>query len=1427
MPFKAWRRVIMKKRMLIAALIAAGVVGGAYAQVDQYWNGMATSAGWATTNTGWGSTSDYGGTDVNDSWTNGNNAVMEADPSNRQILEDLTVNQWNYTAGSDHAFQADAGPVTITVLDSVNMTGLGNVIVNDSTTMQGSFTVTAANTTLGVNDSRLAFNNDTTLAAGTVTISGVNAARIQMNGTSTLTGNIILGGGNASLGIRWNAGVNQTMGTLSGSGYISSNPGGGHSAYDTQLTVNKLEIGTDGTLGTINSLDQGANNIYVLDLAAGSTNQFDISKSGATLTNDYVNLNTGFMGMDVDGAVIRLSHNGDALVLGDKFTLITSPSITGTPVIDDTAAAPPVDTAWAYINGEVELISTTDTTPPAAPTDLSANGGFYTVALDWTDHPNPDGDLASYSVYRSQTSTTWPGDFSVIASNIVSSSYDDNSVGEENSTYYYRVTALDLSGNESNPSIVATGITEVDDDPSAPDGLTAIGKFDEVFLVWNPNLEPEGDLASYNVYRSETSGSGHAIIASNVTVSSFSDTNVVNGTPYYYLVTAVDTHDNEGAASAEASATPDADTVLSDAQHLLDDWSFTTKPDTNMSTDTEGLKEEWRWHAAQLMCQLQSTEATSTTNDSSSFTAPVNLTNHTAITSDPGYDPATTKLEAIVPAFVGTSDLRNVGAGEFAGGTQELMAWYEITLATTGGTYTATSDEGNLFDPSGSISPIVAAWNRITWDSNPFANGGIPYNAITNVTVEFFHRTDTATTIAGASGWLNMYQAPIEYYVTLDRLGDEYTGSLYIGNGTDATTNNPVTWNTVSTNWAFGSDGTYATWTNWVNGANAVIIGDGVNSRIVNLATNLNVTVNDLVWDTDTEAVQFFGVSNSTETITVTNEIRTALGETARQFDLYQLTLGGQFNVQNVSRLIFQGQSGVATGTEITFLDASDIQFNGSKTDFSELSVSASGSLVYNQSAVDKTLGTLSGNGEIRLVAGAGLTINSISADEAGFAANANSAGGLELGSGSHILTINSDNGSAGTLAIGPGTITLGGTLVVSDIGSAELSLGDSFQIIDAGSYAGSFSSVTLPTGNLPSGGVWYNDLEKNGTISVGTADSRYEVFNFTEFASAGWLNRQQMLSGSLSNDAGVVVTLTLDCNVGNFAGNTNYVTGVYNSQIAGVQVTTNGGASNFGNGRLDSYGSTNVQDVLNTADDETLRFTVSVSGTAVDAIALKSLRLDTFGLNEIAEFANAGGTVSHQDTGGSDTVSFGTGEVLDGLTELSKVNIGSWYLDATARAYVSGGATNDTAVSFDDVKFVVGYPKVTYNLWAIDNGLTGGDADSDADPDEDGFSNLYEYGLNGNPNDANDRGVWELGATEIGGTNYFEYVHAKRSAPNSDISYDLEETDNLQYVDFTNNIPDLVTIEGPSAHPDYNSVTNRIPTTDAARFLKLIIEQN
>ena len=92
-------------------------------------------------------------------------------------------------------------------------------------------------------------------------------------------------------------------------------------------------------------------------------------------------------------------------------------------------------------------VGTGDTTPPAAPTELTASLDGINVVLDWND--NNEGDLQGYNVYRSTTSGS--GYIKQNIAVVVDSNYIDNTAAG-NETYYYVVTAVDTSWNQSGNS---------------------------------------------------------------------------------------------------------------------------------------------------------------------------------------------------------------------------------------------------------------------------------------------------------------------------------------------------------------------------------------------------------------------------------------------------------------------------------------------------------------------------------------------------------------------------------------------------------------------------------------------------------------------------------------------------------------------------------------------------------------------------------------------------------------------------------------------------------------------------------------------------------------------------------------------------------------------------------------------------------------
>lgn len=96
-----------------------------------------------------------------------------------------------------------------------------------------------------------------------------------------------------------------------------------------------------------------------------------------------------------------------------------------------------------------------DTTPPAGPTNLSATGGVGFVELAWST--NTESDLAGYNVYRANSSG---GNFTKLNVSLVNTSaYSDNNVSASTS-YFYKVSAVDNSGNESVLSSEVSATTE-------------------------------------------------------------------------------------------------------------------------------------------------------------------------------------------------------------------------------------------------------------------------------------------------------------------------------------------------------------------------------------------------------------------------------------------------------------------------------------------------------------------------------------------------------------------------------------------------------------------------------------------------------------------------------------------------------------------------------------------------------------------------------------------------------------------------------------------------------------------------------------------------------------------------------------------------------------------------------------------------------
>ena len=182
--------------------------------------------------------------------------------------------------------------------------------------------------------------------------------------------------------------------------------------------------------------------------------------------------------------------------------------------------------------------------PPAAPTNLAATAGNKQVSLSWT----ASAQAVCYNVKRAETPG---GPYNTIMTGRIPTNYTDTQV-KNGTTYYYVVTAMNDIGGESANSSEVSATPTPPPPPAAPTDLSATIGNNKVNLSWTVS----SGATSYNVKRATTAGGEYTIIRNGLTTNSYLDTDVVNGTTYYYVVSAVN-DGGESPDSSEVEATPD------------------------------------------------------------------------------------------------------------------------------------------------------------------------------------------------------------------------------------------------------------------------------------------------------------------------------------------------------------------------------------------------------------------------------------------------------------------------------------------------------------------------------------------------------------------------------------------------------------------------------------------------------------------------------------------------------------------------------------------------------------------------------------------------------------------------------------------------------------------------------------------------------
>jgi fibronectin type 3 domain-containing protein len=278
--------------------------------------------------------------------------------------------------------------------------------------------------------------------------------------------------------------------------------------------------------------------------------------------------------------------------------------------------------------------------------------------------------------------------------------------------------------------------------PSASLYLGASGSNGAISLAW---LNASA-AASYNVLRSTTSGSGYTTIASGLTGTSYRDTAVVNGTTYYYVVTATDSI-GSSSYSPEASAAPvapktsalptpwtdvDVGAAVPASSATLVSGTFAVKAGGGtFGGTTEGFHLVYQPMAGDGTLTAKISGETNSSGTNTSTRAGVVLRDSLAQNAEMGamllQRNSSSKYTANYQYCGGDN-----GSIVTAGGPNTLTAPYWVRLARTGLTIT------------GAVSPDGVTWTQV----GSYTNSALPYVCYAGLMADLGTVSSSATTTA-------------------------------------------------------------------------------------------------------------------------------------------------------------------------------------------------------------------------------------------------------------------------------------------------------------------------------------------------------------------------------------------------------------------------------------------------------------------------------------------------------------------------------------------------------------------------------------------------------------------------------------------------------------------------------------------------------
>ena len=233
-----------------------------------------------------------------------------------------------------------------------------------------------------------------------------------------------------------------------------------------------------------------------------------------------------------------------------KETLFTSTSSTVRSYTDANVAS---GTTYYYQLAAINSVGTSGlsaevsgkiiSTAPSMPSGLTATAGTSYISLSWTYGGK---NMTGFKVFRG-TVSGGEIQLAMVSSSVLT--YKDSSATAGVKYYYYVKSYNSLSDSTPSAEVSAIILTV----SGAPTALTATASGSYVSLSWTaPSSNGGSAITSYSIYRGTAAGSESTSPVGTSTTLAYTDSTIVVGTTYYYVVKATNSI-GTSLASNEAS----------------------------------------------------------------------------------------------------------------------------------------------------------------------------------------------------------------------------------------------------------------------------------------------------------------------------------------------------------------------------------------------------------------------------------------------------------------------------------------------------------------------------------------------------------------------------------------------------------------------------------------------------------------------------------------------------------------------------------------------------------------------------------------------------------------------------------------------------------------------------------------------------------